>query len=200
MIKRFESKEADLHVLGIAGSLRRGSLNRRLLQAAVELAPEGMEVEPFELASVPLYNADLDTDEERPVAVRRLKEAVAEADGVLIATPEYNHGVPGVLQNAIDWVSRPAGRSPLKGKPVAIMGASQGAVGTARAQQKLTLVLLSTFAYIMPHPGILVANAGDRFDEEGRLTHEPTRKLLGSFLEQLAEWTARMGSGAEVVR
>lgn len=189
---------APLSVLGLAGSLRGGSFNRRLLQAAVELAPDGMQIEPFGLASIPLYNADLDTDADRPDPVRRLKEAVARADAVLIATPEYNHGVPGVLQNAIDWVSRPAARSPLKEKPVAIMGASQGAVGTARAQQKLTLVLMSTLAYVMPHPGILVANASDKFDEEGRLIHPPTRKFLGSFLEQLAEWTARVGPRAGV--
>src|SRR5689334_16319689 len=101
-----------IRVLALAGSLRRGSYNQRLIEAASELAPSWMTIESFDLADVPLYNADLDTQEQRPAGVERLKHAIATADGLLIATPEYNHSVPGVLQNAIDWASRPGGKSP----------------------------------------------------------------------------------------
>lgn len=182
---------AEVNVLGIAGSLRQGSLNRALLNAAATLAPEGLRIRVFDLAPVPLYNADLDTDEHRPDAVRRLKRDVAAADALLIATPEYNHSVPGVLQNAIDWASRPGMQSPLAGKPVAIMGASPGAVGTARAQQQLKLVLLSTLALVMPHPGVLVARAGEKLND-GKLPDERTREFLASFLRDLYAWTVRV--------
>lgn len=181
-----------MRVVGIAGSLRRGSYNRMLLRAAVDLAPAQMHIEPFDLADVPLYNADLDTDSDRPAPVRALKHAVAEADGVLIASPEYNHSVPGVLQNAIDWLSRPGMNSPLKHRPVAIMGASGGPVGTARGQQVLKLTLMSTLALIMPHPGVVVGQMKDKF-ADGRLVHEPTREFLGAFLRDFAEWMERMG-------
>src|SRR3954452_10718597 len=147
-----------MRVLGIAGSLRRASYNRGLIAAAVQLAPGSMTIEPFDLAGIPLYNGDIDDDERRPAEVVRLKEAIAGSDAVLIATPEYNHSVPGVLQNAIDWASRPGGKSPFVGKPAALMGASPGAIGTARAQQQLKLVLLSTLAAVMPHPGVAVGN------------------------------------------
>jgi len=187
----------DLRVLGIAGSLRRESYNRRLLAAARELAPELMKIETFDLAPIPLYNADFDTDEKRPAAVVQLKRAIAEADGLLIVTPEYNHSVPGVLQNAIDWASRPGGRSPFAGKPAGIIGASQGAIGTARAQQQLKLVLYSTFAIVMPHGGVTVARAQDKFDASGTLTDEPTREFLKAYLRQLLDWTLRLRSTAE---
>jgi chromate reductase len=187
-------------VLGIAGSLRRGSYNRRLLDAARELAPDSMRIQLVDLADIPLYNGDLDTDAERPAAVERLKRAVAEADAVLIATPEYNHSVPGVLQNAIDWVSRPAGKSPLAGKPVAIMGASTGALGAARAQQQLKLVLLSTLAALMPHAGVTVGQAKEKFDAAGRLVHEPTRQFLAGMLRELEVWARRMSTSRAAAR
>src|SRR5438132_707481 len=145
-----------MRLLGIAGSLRRGSYNRGLIEAARQLLPPSIAVEVFELDDIPLYNADYDVDGLRPFEVERFKSTIAEADAVLIATPEYNHSVPGVLQNAIDWASRPAMKSPLIGKPVAIMGASVGITGTARAQQQLKLVLMSTLASVMPHGGVFV--------------------------------------------
>jgi chromate reductase len=191
---------SPVRVLGIVGSLRRGSFNRRLLEAARELAPEGMQIEVVDLAEIPLYNGDRDTEAERPAAVERLKRAIADADAVLIATPEYNHSVPGVLQNAIDWVSRPAGKSPLAGKPVAIMGASTGALGAARAQQQLKLVLLSTLAVLMPHVGVAVGQAKEKFDAAGRLTHEPTRQFLAGMLGELEGWTRRMRVSREAAR
>jgi chromate reductase len=186
-------------VIGIAGSLRRGSLNLRLLEAARELAPLAMTIEIASIRDLPLYDADLDTDELRPDAVERLRREVAESDAVLVATPEYNHSIPGVLQNAIDWVSRPAGKSPFAGKPAAVMGASTGALGAARAQQQLKLVLLSALALVMPHPGVAVGMARERFDADGALVHEPTRQFLAAFLRQLEEWVRRVAPVADVV-
>ena len=181
-----------MRIMGIAGSLRRGSYNRALLQAACAQAPASMTIEPFALDDVPLYNADLDADGRRPAAVEQLKKTVADADALLVATPEYNHTVPGVLQNAIDWASRPGLKSPLAGKPVALMGTSVGIVGTARAQQQLKLVLMSTLALVMPHPGVVVGQAPEKFDASGALSHEPTRKFLGAFLNDLDVWLRRL--------
>jgi chromate reductase, NAD(P)H dehydrogenase (quinone) len=181
-----------MRILGIAGSLRRASYNRALLEAARQLAPDGMQIVVADLAPIPLYNADTDADGVRPVEVDRLKREVADADGLLIATPEYNHSVPGVLQNAIDWASRPGLRSPLAGKPAAIIGASIGAFGGARAQQQLKLVLLSTLAVLMPHPGVVVGQAPEKFDASGALVHEPTRSFLAAFLVDFEIWVRRM--------
>ena len=186
-----------VRILGIAGSLRRGSYNHLLLEAARELAPQWITIEFFDLADIPLYNADLDTAEERPASVEQLKRAIAAADGLLIATPEYNHTVPGVLQNAIDWASRPAGKSPLAGKPTGIMGAATGGIGTARAQQHLKLVLFSTLAVVLPHSGVTVGQAAEKFDATGRLAHEPTRAFVKSFIQDLGYWTLRIGGGGE---
>jgi chromate reductase len=186
-----------MRVLGIAGSLRLASYNRGLLAAAVQVAPPPITIEPFDLATIPLYNADLDTDEQRPASVVKLKKAIADADAVLIATPEYNHSVPGVLQNAIDWASRPGNKSPLVGKPVAIIGASPGAIGSARAQQQLKLVMMSTLALVLPHPGVVVGLAKEKFDADGTLTHEPTRQFLIAFLKALQHWTQRVAMPAD---
>jgi chromate reductase len=189
-----------LRVLGIVGSLRAGSYNRRLLEAARALAPAAMRIELFDLADIPLYNGDLDTDRARPAAVERLKRAITDADALLIATPEFNHSVPGVLQNAIDWASRPAMKSPLAGKPVAIMSASPGALGGARAAQQLKLVLMSTLAHLMPHPGVAVGFVADKLDASGALAHEPTRHFLTDLLRELDGWTRRMGTPPAAVR
>jgi chromate reductase len=177
--------------MGIAGSLRRGSYNRWLLDAARQLAPASMTIIPFALDDIPLYNADYDADHLRPPEVARIKQALTDADALLIATPEYNHSVPGVLQNAIDWLSRPGLTSPLAGKPVAIVGASTGVVATARAQQQLKLVLMSTLSFVMPHPGVLVGQAPQKFDASGKLVHEPTREFVEAFLGDLERWTTR---------
>lgn len=181
-----------IHLLGIAGSLRAGSYNRALLEAAQALAPDNMKIDMYDLAGIPLYNADLDNEEKLPSAVESFKTAIQEADAVLFATPEYNHGIPGVLQNALDWASRPARRSPLAGKPVAVMGASPGTIGAARAQEQLKLVLLSTLAHVMPHPGVLVGGARGKFDDAGRLTHEATQAFLVNFLEDLYAFVAQL--------
>ena len=183
-----------MKVLGIAGSLRRGSYNRGLLEAARQLAPQSMTIERFDLDAIPLYNADLDADGVRPAEVERLKKAVAGADAVLIVSPEYNHSVPGVLQNAIDWASRPGLKSPLAGKPAGIMGASIGPIGTARGQQQLKLVLMSTLSLVMPHAGVVIGQANEKFDTAGTLTHEPTRQFVAAYLKELEAWTRRVAT------
>jgi chromate reductase, NAD(P)H dehydrogenase (quinone) len=189
-------ESTPLQLLGLVGSIRRGSYNRMLMAAAREVAPAHVHIDDFAIGRLPLYDADHDNDEHRPDAVVQLKRAVADADGLLIATPEYNHTVPGVLQNAIDWASRPAMRSPLRDKPVAIMGASTSAIGTARAQQQLKLTLLSTLAVVFPHAGVLVPRAKDKFDATRGLHHEETRGFLQSFLDEYARWLAHRGGAA----
>jgi chromate reductase len=180
-----------IQVLGMAGSLRRASYNRMLLESTRALAPDDMRIEVFDLRDVPMYNGDLDTDAERPAEAQRLKQAIAGADAVLIATPEYNHSVPGMLKNAIDWASRPALKCVFTGKPVAIMGAAGGPVGTARAQQDLKLILMSMLALVLPHPGVAVGHMAEKFDASGALVHEPTRQFLTTFLVEFRSWVTR---------
>ena len=182
---------SPLVVCGIAGSLRRASYNRALLRAAAELAPPDLEIVPFEgLGDVPPFNADLEAEGD-PWAVQALKKAIREADALLIATPEYNHGVPGVLKNAIDWASRPPQGSVLNGKPTAIFGASPGATGTARAQGQLRQAFVFTNTPALLQPEILVYRAGEKFDAEGRLTDAKTREYVARLLVELAAWTRR---------
>lgn len=182
-----------LNVLGIAGSLRDGSYNRALLNAARELAPDGMTITTFDIADIPLYNADED-GEQKPAAVERLKAAIEQADALLIATPEYNHGIPGVLKNAIDWASRPARRSPMAGKPTAIMGAVTGMWGSIRAQMHLRIVLAGMNTPVVLNPEVLVRGARDKFDEDGRLVDEATRRFIRELLANLTELTAQLQS------
>ena len=181
---------AKLKVLGIAGSLRAGSFNRALLRAAQELAPPGMEISTFDLAPVPLYNGDVEAKGD-PEPVAALKEAIRQADALLIVTPEYNFGVPGVLKNAIDWASRPPRGSVLQGKPAAIMGATPGMGGTGRAQMALRQSFVFTQTYALLAPEVLVARAQEKFDASGRLTDEPTRKFVSQLLVALAQWAPR---------
>jgi chromate reductase len=176
-----------LRILGIPGALRRLSFNRGLLVAARELAPDGLDIEITDLSSLPLYNADVEA-EGTPPSVREFKVQIEEADALLVATPEYNHLMPGVLKNAIDWASRPPGKSPLQRKPAAIMGASGGISGTARAQLSLRQVLTATECYVMPSPQLLVVNAGERFDSNGRLIDRQTRERLHALLDAFREW------------
>ena len=133
----------SVNVLGFAGSLRKGSFNRMLLRAAVELAPPAMTIETIELDSIPLYNGDVEAQGD-PEPVAEWKDAIRRADAILVVTPEYNYGIPGVLKNAIDWASRPPGKSVLNGKPAAIMGASPGGFGSVRAQLQLRQVFVFT--------------------------------------------------------
>lgn len=180
----------SLEILAFAGSLREGSYNKALLRAAKELAPESMNIQVFDLEGIPLYNADIEAKGD-PERVSEFKEAIRKADGLLIATPEYNHGVPAVTKNAVDWASRPPRNSPMNGKPVGILGASPGMTGSARGQSQLRQAFEFTNSYCMPQPEILVYRAHEKFDDEGKLTDEATRKYLGKYLEALSDWVAR---------
>ena len=183
-----------MRACGIAGSLRSGSYNRALLRAAVALAPPGLELRVFDrLADVPPYNADVEAKGD-PEPVAALKQAIREADALLVVTPEYNYGVPGVLKNAIDWASRPPTGSVLNGKPAAIMGATPGRTGTARAQLALRQSFVFTQTPCLPGPEVLVAEAGNRFAADGTLTDEATRKHVRQLLERLVAWTERLGA------
>ena len=178
-------------VFAFAGSLREGSYNRALLRAAQEVAPEGMTIELFDLTGVPLYNADLEAEGD-PERVTALKDGIRAADAVIIATPEYNHGVPAVSKNAVDWASRPPRNSPLDEKPVGIIGASPGMGGSARGQSQLRQAFEFTNSYCMPQPEILVARAHEKFDEEGHLTDEKTRSFLKKYLAAFEAWITRV--------
>lgn len=177
-------------ILGIAGSLRKESFNRLLLQAAGELAPEGARLETFELDGLPMFNQD---EEDKPhPRVTELKERVRAADAILFVTPEYNYSIPGVLKNAIDCASRPYGDSAWNGKPVAIMGASIGTLGTARAQYHLRQTFVFLNMHAVNQPEVMVSNASKRFDPEGKLTDETTKKLIQQLLAELVNWTKRL--------
>lgn len=179
-----------LRILGLAGSLRQGSLNRALLRAAAEMTPPGLSFEIFDLADVPLYNGDVEAQGD-PAAVAALKQAIASADGVLFATPEYNHGVPAVMKNAVDWASRPPRGAALGGKPVGIIGASPGMTGSARGQSQLRQAFEFTNSYCMPQPELLVFKAHEKFDASGALIDEATRTYLGRYVEAFAAWVRR---------
>jgi chromate reductase len=181
---------AAIKVLGVAGSLRRGSYNRALLRAAQTLAPEGMSISIHDLIDVPLYNGDVESQGDPP-AVAAFKDAIRAADGVLMVTPEYNHGVPGVMKNAVEWASRPARSAALNGKPVGLLGASPGQTGTARGQSQLRQAFEFTNSYCMPQPEILVFRAHEKFDAEGNLTDAKAAEYLGKYLEAFRDWVLR---------
>src|SRR5882672_9792744 len=184
----------EMRFLGFAGSLRRASYNRGLVRAAVELAPSGLIVDVFDLADLPLYNQDVE-DAGEPAAVVAFKQAIARVDALLVATPEYNHGVPGVLKNAIDWASRPRITSPLRDKAVAVMGASPGHGSTARAQAQLREAFVFTGACVMPQPELLIGAAASHFDEDGNLTDPALRASLLELMAALRVWTVRIDLG-----
>jgi len=180
-----------IHVLGIAGSLRRGSYNRLLVRAAQRLAPAGLVVHEFDLADVPLFDADVEQRGD-PEGVVAWKRAIRGADALLIATPEYQHSLPGVLKNALDWASRPPSDPPLARKPVAVMGATTGRYGTARAQADLRKVLAYNDALILQRPEVMVAQAKQAFDADGRLVDEGAERFLRQLLVNLAAWTLQV--------
>lgn len=176
-------------ILGIAGSLRKGSYNRAALKAAQKLLPDGTLMETFDLDGIPPYNQDIEM--QPPRAVSELKSKVRSADAILFVTPEYNYSVPGVLKNAIDWASRPHGDSAWDGKPVAIMGASIGMLGTARAQYHLRQMFVYLNMYALNTPEVMIANAAGKFDEQGNLTDDETRKRIRELISALVNWTVR---------
>lgn len=188
--------ETRFQILGVPGSLRQASYNRGLLRAAQDVAPAGVEIEVFDLADIPPYNADVEKQGD-PEPVRALKEAMGTADALLIATPEYNYSIPGVLKNAIDWASRPPADSVLQQKPIALMGASPGRFGTSRAQPALRQVFVFTNSLVMVHPELLVAGARDLFDDAGTVRDEATRQRIRQVVDGLVEWTSRLNRSRE---
>lgn len=174
----------------MSGSLRRGSFNTGLVRAALDMPPDGMTIETHDLAAIPIYNDDVRVAG-YPPEVAAWREAIRRADALLIATPEYNYSVPGVLKNAIDWASRPPDQ-PLDGKPLAIMGASGGLGGTMRAQYHLRQI--AVFVNLLPlnRPELMVRSAAEKFDADGTLTDQDTRKRVRTLLEALAAWTKRL--------
>ncbi len=174
-------------ILGLSGSLRRASFNTGLLRAAAELAPEGARVEIGSIREVPLYDADLEAVDGLPPAVLRLQAQLQAADGVLLVTPEYNNGVPGVFKNAIDWMSRGPGLKMWAGKPVAVIGASPGGFGTTMAQAHWLPVLRTLKADFWAEGRLMVSRAGDLFDEDGNLTDARSRERLAEFMEGFAQ-------------
>lgn len=178
-----------LHILGISGSLRKDSYNSMLLEAAAELMPPGMSLEIFDLADLPMYNPD--DEKPFPQAVLEFRTRLAQADAVLIATPEYNSSISAALKNAIDWASRPP-KQPLNGKPVAIMGASTGNFGTLRAQLHLRQILTHVGALPLGKPEVLVGRAEQAFDADGYLVDKVARGFLRDMLVALAEWTEQV--------
>jgi len=173
-------------LLGICGSLRRASINRALLDAIAECLPPKVTLEAYESIELPIFNSDRGD----PPEVAALKTAIAKADGVVFAVPEYNYSVPGGLKNALDWVSRPPAQSPLRGKPVAIVGATSGMSGTIRAQLHMRQILLYSDAQVLSQPEVLIPRAHERFGG-GKLTDESTRALLARFGEAFIAWIAR---------
>ena len=182
--------KSTLHILGFAGSLRKNSYNKGLLRAALDVLPEGMSLEIFDLADIPLYNDDV-FNSEIPQAVIDFKARITASDALLIACPEYNYSMTGVLKNAIDWASRPPQESPLYGKPAAIMGAG-GGQGTVRAQLHFRQVVVFTNILLMNKPEIAIPLAWENFDTQGNLTNETWKTRVAEFLVALDEWTRKM--------
>jgi chromate reductase len=174
-------------LLGICGSQRKASINRALLAAICDALPAGATLTTWDSLEFPIYNSD--TPETEPITA--FKDAIAKADGIVLAVPEYNYSIPGGLKNALDWVSSPPSKSPLRGKPVAVVGATSGMSGTIRAQTHMRQILLFSDSLVLGQPEVLIPRAHERFDADGRLTDEPTRGLLQRFGETMAVFVAR---------
>ena len=184
---------ASLQIFAFCGSLRKGSYNRMLLRAAEDLAPAGVSFEDFDIGRLPLYNEDIRA-QGLPPAVEEMRQRIKAADALLFVTPEYNYSVPGVLKNAIDWASRPPDQ-PFNGKPAAIMGASPSMLGSARAQYHLRQICLYLNILLVNQPEVFVSGANNKFDADGQLIDEPTRKIVGQLIQSLMNWTARLKRG-----
>lgn len=178
-----------LKFIGFSGSLRAGSFNTGALRAAQELCPEEAELEIYDISGFPPFNQDQEADP--PKMVADLKAAIRAADAVIFCSPEYNYSIPGHLKNVIDWASRPYGDSAWEGKPAAIMGASPGAIATARMQYHLRQVMVFLNMHPLNKPEIMIGNCSDKYDAEGRLTDENTRQHISKMLDALVDWTNR---------
>jgi len=179
-------------ILGFAGSLRKSSFNRALLKTCLDSLPPDTALEIFDLEGIPLFNQDFEASP--PPKVAEFKQKIKAADAILIVTPEYNYSVPGVLKNAIDWASRPYGENSFQGKNVAIMSASTGILGGARAQYHLRQSFVTLDMYAVNKPEVFVTFAAQKFDAEGRLVDEKTRETVRSLLKTLGD-KARVAPG-----
>ena len=174
-----------MNIVAISGSLRKDSYNTMLVKALAKLAPEGMQIEIAGIENLPIYNQD---DEVTfPAVAQALKDRIEKADGVIIATPEYNRSIPGVLKNAIDWISRPYGKNSFANKPALAMGVSIGNIGTAVAQSHLRQIMIYLDADVIGQPELYLGPAQEIFDTEGNITNDSTKKLLEKALETLAD-------------
>jgi chromate reductase len=187
-------------VLAICGSLRKASTNRMLLRAAIATAPPELKITEADIVDVPLYNGDIEPSP--PASVLKLRDQVLAADALLLVTPEYNHGTSGPMKNAIDWMSRaslgePPGTGPIIGKTAAMMGASGGISGTMRAQAQLRGNLYSLQVDIMHMPGMFLQNSGSKFNPDGSLNDEPSKKALADFLAAFVKWIERTKRAAQ---
>ncbi len=182
--------EKKVAILGFGGSLRKGSFNKALLMAAQELVPDDARLEIFDIRDIPVFNQDFESD--LPQIVREFKVKINAADALLIVTPEYNHSIPGFLKNAIDFASRPGRDNSFSGKPVAIMGASDGAMGTVRAQNHLRQVFATLNMHVLNRPEVLVASVQDKIDEHGTITDQATTERIKKLLLALVAWTAKL--------
>ena len=174
-----------MHILGISGSLRQSSLNTAALRACTSLLPEGVTFSLADLSEIPLYNEDIRT-QGLPSSVQQLREQIKAADAIVIATPEYNYSFPGVLKNAIDWASRPPDQ-PFDGKPIALMGATPGGLGTSRAQYHLRQVFIYLNGHVLNRPEVMISAAPTKFDNDGKLTDESTVENLRKLLAALCD-------------
>lgn len=182
----------EMGVAVLVGSLREGSYNRALYRAALELAPANMRLQELTIGGLPYYVPEIDQDGITPIEAERFRDGLRAADAMLIITPEYNHSLPGVLKNALDWASRPYSDAPIHGKPAAVMGASGSAMGTARAQLHLRGISGALRIHLLPTPSVLVGNAAEKFDAAGTLADEPTRQNVAELLAALFDWTRRL--------
>ncbi len=181
--------EKRVRILGFAGSLRKGSYNKSILNAAVELAPSNVEIEIFDLDGIPLYNADIES--KLPERVVEFKKRIKGADAILIAAPEYNFSITGVMKNAIDWATRPSGDNSFNEKPVAVMSASNGNFAGVRVQMHLRQIFMT----LNMHPlnkAVMVANAQEKMDTNGRLTDNQTRDRIAILVKELADWAVKL--------
>jgi chromate reductase len=179
-----------IKILGVVGSLRKGSYNKSLMRIAASVLPESAEIEVFDLAQIPLFNEDLIL--QPPKIVKEFKAKIRGSDAILIASPEYNYSIPGVLKNAIDWASRPFEDNSFDAKPVAIMSASTGRLGGARMQYHLRQTFVYLNMYSLNRPEFMLSNAKEHFDGAGNLKDEETRQRILELLTALVQWTRKI--------
>ncbi len=191
-----EDVNTKISIFGFAGSLRKDSYNKAILRAALNLVPAGAGLSIFDLEGIPPFNQDL--EKEPPGKVKDFKDKIRAADAILISTPEYNYSIPGVLKNAIDWASRPYGDNVLEGKPVAVMGASIGMVGTARAQYHLRQSFVFLNMYPVNRPEVMVPFAHEKIDKNGKVTDAKTLELIKELLVSLVDWTLFLKTRSEM--